>query len=123
MKWTDQRASLLQELLSAMRVIKYFCYEIPFLESEHRILHSQQRLKHLLQGLDYIRHQELIGIRKILIIKALNQAIAFSVPALASILAFAAYTLSGHPIDPAVIFTSLALFQLLRQPLMFLPRA
>lgn len=38
-------------------------------------------------------------------------------------LAFITYVLSGHSLDPAIIFTSLSLFQLLRQPLMFLPRA
>ncbi|KAG9048922.1 hypothetical protein FS837_011659 [Tulasnella sp. UAMH 9824] len=106
MKWTDERAGLLQELLNAMRIIKYFCYEVPFLER-----------------IDNIRHQELKGVSRILIIKAANQAIAFSVPALASVLAFVVYALVGHDLDPAIIFTSLSLFQLLRQPLMLLPRA
>ncbi|KAG8899627.1 hypothetical protein FRB99_006523 [Tulasnella sp. 403] len=106
MKWTDQRAKLLQELLSAMRVIKYFCYEVPFLK----------RINH-------IRHEELKGIRRILLINAGNQAVAFSVPVLASVLAFVVYALAGHELDPAVIFTSLSLFQLLRQALMLFPRA
>jgi ABC-type multidrug transport system fused ATPase/permease subunit len=35
-------------------------------------------------------------------------------------LAFVAYTLSGHELEPSVAFTALALFQLLRMPLMFL---
>ena len=98
----------------------------------------------------------MIGIRKILIIRAANQAMAFSVPVsgfldplgslderhhqtLASVLSFVTYA-SVHPsLDPvcsairlwstysqsfqALIFTSLAFFNLLRQPLMFLPRA
>lgn len=106
MKWTDQRAGLLQELLSAMRIVKYFCYEVPFL-----------------QRIDQIRHEELKGIASILLIKSGNQAIAFSVPVLASVLAFVVYSLAGHSLDPAIIFTSLSLFQLLRQPLIFLPRA
>ncbi|KAG8974689.1 hypothetical protein FRB90_009724, partial [Tulasnella sp. 427] len=106
MKWTDERAGLLQELLSAMRIIKYFCYEVPFLER-----------------IDHIRHEELKGVSRILIIKAANQAIAYSVPALASVLAFVIYAVAGHDLDPAVIFTSLSLFQLLRQPLMLFPQA
>ena len=106
MKWTDQRARLLQELLGAMRVIKYFCYEKPFLAR-----------------IDSIRKEELKGIRKILYIRAANLGVAFSIPVLAAVLALVTYILSGHPLDPAIIFTSLSLFQLLRQPLMFLPRA
>jgi hypothetical protein len=33
MRWTDQRAKLLLEVLGAMRVVKYFSYEKPFLKS------------------------------------------------------------------------------------------
>ena len=32
MLWTDKRAKLLQELLGGMKVIKFFAWEIPFLE-------------------------------------------------------------------------------------------
>ena len=32
MKWTDKRAKLLQELLGGMKIIKFFAWEIPFLE-------------------------------------------------------------------------------------------
>lgn len=52
-----------------------------------------------------------------------SQAVAFSIPVLASVLAFVVYALTGHDLNPATIFTSLALFNLLRQPLMFMPRA
>ncbi len=41
-------------------------------------------------------------------------------PVLASILAFVTYSATGHAMDPARIFASLTLFQLLRLPLMFL---
>ncbi|KAH7105792.1 ABC protein [Auriculariales sp. MPI-PUGE-AT-0066] len=106
MTWTDQRARLLQELLGGMRIIKYFCYEKPFL-----------------QRIDAIRKEELKGIKKILYIRAANLGVAFSIPVLAAVVSLITYILSGHPLDPAIIFTSLSLFQLLRQPLMFLPRA
>lgn len=48
---------------------------------------------------------------------------AFSTPVVAASLAFVAYTSSSREFDVAVIFASFSLFQLLRQPLMFLPRA
>lgn len=31
MKWTDERAKLLVEVFGTMRVVKYFSYEVPFL--------------------------------------------------------------------------------------------
>ncbi|EIW69200.1 hypothetical protein TREMEDRAFT_44369 [Tremella mesenterica DSM 1558] len=106
MLWTDGRAKLLRELLSSMQIIKVFTYEIPFLKK-----------------LWFIRRRELVGIRKILIIRAANQAMAFSIPTLAAVLSFVTYASTHSSFDPALIFTSLALFNLLRQPLMFLPRA
>ncbi|KAK6906876.1 hypothetical protein I203_100863 [Kwoniella mangroviensis CBS 8507] len=106
MRWTDSRSRLLRELLSSMEIIKVFTYEIPFLKR-----------------LSEFRRKEMIGVRKILVIRAANQALAFSVPALASVLAFVTYAATHDSLDPALIFTSLAFFNLLRQPLMFLPRA
>lgn len=44
-------------------------------------------------------------------------------PVLAATIAFVTYTTTAHNFDVAIIFASLSLFQLLRQPLMFLPRA
>ena len=42
---------------------------------------------------------------------------------LAATLSFVTYTGTAHAFNVAVIFASFSLFQLLRQPLMFLPRA
>jgi ABC-type multidrug transport system fused ATPase/permease subunit len=52
--------------------------------------------------------------------RAAMNAYAVSLPALASVLAFVTYSLTGHSLSAANIFTSLTLFQLLRMPLMFL---
>ena len=59
-------------------------------------------------------------VRSLLIIRSANNAVAVSLPALASVLAFVVYSATGHSLDPANIFASLTLFQLLRMPLMFL---
>ncbi|KAF9516365.1 hypothetical protein BS47DRAFT_1371770 [Hydnum rufescens UP504] len=106
MKFTDQRAGLLREILGAMRITKLFTYEIP-----------------LLNRISVIREQELAGVRTLQLMLAAALAIAFSIPALASVLAFIVYAAAGHSLDPAIIFTSLSLFGLLRQPFMFLPRS
>jgi len=56
----------------------------------------------------------------LLFIRATNNAMAMTMPVLASIPAFITYSATGHTLDPGVIFTSLSLFNLLRIPLMFL---
>ncbi|KAG1865922.1 ABC protein, partial [Suillus subalutaceus] len=106
MKWTDQRAKVLLEVLGAIRVVKYFSYEIPFL-----------------QKIFELRKNELRGIRWILHSNSVNLALASSLPILAATLAFVTYTFTAHNFDAAVIFSSLSLFQLLRQPILFMPRA
>ncbi|KAF7349832.1 ABC protein [Mycena venus] len=106
MKWTDQRASKVLEIISSMRVVKYFCYEKSFLS---RIFD--------------IRRMELKWIRKIQHSQSANIAMAFSLPVLAATLAFVTYTQTKKEFDVAVVFASFSLFQLLRQPMMFLPRA
>ena len=53
-------------------------------------------------------------------IRSANNALAIALPTLASVLSFVVYSLAGHPLDPANIFASLTLFQLLRMPMMFL---
>ncbi|KAF9565380.1 ABC protein, partial [Agrocybe pediades] len=105
MKYTDRRAKILVEVLGSMRVVKYFSYEIPFLKRIYEM-----------------RRDELRGVKNILISQSANVAFAFSIPVLAATLAFVTYTHVTPGFDVAVIFASLSLFQLLRQPMMFLPR-
>ena len=59
------------------------------------------------------------NIRTIVILRAGITSIAMSLPILASVIAFVVYGLH-HTLDPAIIFTSLTLFNMLRMPLMFL---
>ncbi|TFK46118.1 ABC transporter [Heliocybe sulcata] len=106
MVWTDKRAKLLQELLGGIKIIKYFAWEEPFL-----------------RRLGEYRTKEMAYVRSLLLIRSANNAIAMSLPVLASVLSFVTYSLSGHELNAADIFASLTLFQLLRMPLMFLPVA
>ncbi|KZV75428.1 ABC protein [Peniophora sp. CONT] len=104
--WTDKRAKLLLEILASMRIVKYFTYEKPFLA---RIFE--------------IRKQELKGIVRIQFAQSANYALAFSLPVLSATLAFVTYSETHPNFEPAIIFASFSLFNLLRQPLLFLPRA
>ncbi|KAH8100094.1 P-loop containing nucleoside triphosphate hydrolase protein [Cristinia sonorae] len=104
MMWTDKRAKLLQELLGGMKIIKYFSWELPYLKR-----------------IGEYRNNELKYIRSLLIIRGGNNAVAISLPVLASVLSFVTYAALGHQLNAADIFASLTLFNLLRLPLMLLP--
>ncbi|KAH8664304.1 P-loop containing nucleoside triphosphate hydrolase protein [Xylariales sp. PMI_506] len=103
-KITDQRVSLTQEILSAVRFVKYFGWESAFLE----------RLKDL-------RTQEIHAIQILLAIRNAINAVSMSLPIYASMLSFITYSLSNHGLAPAEVFSSLALFNGLRMPLNLLP--
>ena len=62
-------------------------------------------------------------IRSLLVIRAANNAVAITLPVLASVLSFVVYSLAGHSLNAADIFASLTLFTLLRLPLMFLRKS
>ncbi|KAH8831322.1 P-loop containing nucleoside triphosphate hydrolase protein [Flagelloscypha sp. PMI_526] len=96
MGWTDKRVKMLQEVLSGLRIVKSFAWEDSWIQ---RIAES--------------RRNELRFIRALLVIRSGNNAIAMSLPALASVVAFAVYAAMGNSLEPANIFASLTLFNML----------
>ena len=103
-KITDQRVSLTQEILQAVRFVKYFGWESSFLER-----------------IGDIRKREIRAIQYLLTIRNAINAVSMSLPIFASMLSFITFSLSQHPLNPAPIFSSLALFNSLRMPLNLLP--
>ena len=103
-KITDQRVSLTQEILQAVRFVKYFGWESSFLER-----------------IGDIRKREIRAIQWLLAIRNMINACSMSLPIFASMLSFITYYLSSHGLNPAYIFSSLALFNSLRMPLNLLP--
>ena len=103
-KITDQRVSLTQEILQAVRFVKYFGWESSFLER-----------------IDAIRKREIRGIQILLSIRNAINAVSMSLPIFASMLSFITYSLTSHNLNPAYVFSSLALFNSLRMPLNLLP--
>lgn len=101
---TDQRVSLTQEILQAVRFVKFFGWESSFLER-----------------IGDIRKREVRAIQILLAMRNGINAVSMSLPVFASMLSFITYSLSMHPLDPAPIFSSLALFNALRLPLNLLP--
>lgn len=103
-KVTDQRVSLTQEILQAVRFVKYFSWESSFLN----------RLKEL-------RAEE---IRKIQVVQSIRNGlmcVALALPVFASMISFITYALSNHDLEAAAIFSSLAMFNTIRTPLNMLP--
>lgn len=103
-KVTDQRVTLTQEILQAVRFVKYFGWESSFLER-----------------IGEIRKKEIRAIQILLAIRNAINAVSMSLPIFASMVSFITYSLSKHALDPAPIFSSLALFNSLRMPLNLLP--
>jgi ABC-type multidrug transport system fused ATPase/permease subunit len=103
-KITDQRVSLTQEILQAVRFVKYFGWETAFLER-----------------LGDIRKREVHAIQVLLAIRNAINAVSMSLPIFASMLSFITYSFTEHSLNPANVFSSLALFNSLRIPLNLLP--
>lgn len=103
-KITDQRVSLTQEILQAVRFVKYFGWESSFLD----------RLKQ-------IRQREIRSIQTLLAVRNAILCVSMSIPIFASMLAFITFALSKHDLNPARVFSSLALFNSLRLPLNMMP--
>ncbi|KAL2007722.1 hypothetical protein VTN00DRAFT_7704 [Thermoascus crustaceus] len=101
---TDKRVSLTQEVLQAIRFVKYYAWEMDFLS---RIAD--------------IRLSEIRSIQILLATRNAINSVGISIPVFASMLAFIIYSLSKHALDPATIFSSLTLFNQLRLPLNLLP--
>ena len=105
-KITDQRVSLTQEVLQSVRFVKFFGWETSFLER-----------------INAIRKKEVSAIQVVLSMRNAILAISLSLPTFASMLAFITYSQTNHALDPARVFSSLALFNSLRMPLNLLPMA
>ncbi|TPX13454.1 uncharacterized protein E0L32_006184 [Thyridium curvatum] len=103
-KITDQRVSLTQEILQSVRFVKYFGWESSFMKR-----------------LEEYRAREISAIQVVLSIRNAIMAISLSLPIFASMLSFITYSLSHHNLNPAEVFSSLALFNGLRMPLNLLP--
>lgn len=103
-KITDQRVSLTQEILQGVRFVKYFGWETSFLER-----------------IQAIRKKEIHAIQILLTIRNAILAVGMSMPVFASMISFITYSQVNSNLNPAPIFSSLALFNSMRIPLNFLP--
>lgn len=103
-KLTDRRVSRTQEVLQAIRFVKYYAWENDFLKR-----------------IGTIRSREIRSIQVLLVTRNVINAFGMSIPIFSSMLAFITYSLTDHGLNPAAIFSSLSLFNQMRMPLTLLP--
>lgn len=101
---TDQRVTLTQEILQSIRFVKYFGWEGFF----------QDRLGN-------IRASETRALRIMHLIRCAVGTLAQFLPVLAIMITFIVYAVVNGSLDPAVVFSSLAMLYLLRVPTNWLP--
>ncbi|KAF5715733.1 ABC transporter [Fusarium globosum] len=101
---TDQRVTLTQEILQSIRFVKYFGWEGFF----------QSRLGN-------IRASETRALRIMHLIRCAVGTLAQFLPVLAIMITFIVYAVVNGSLDPAVVFSSLAMLYLLRVPTNWLP--
>uniref|UniRef100_A0A8C5L1D2 ATP-binding cassette, sub-family member 2 n=1 Tax=Jaculus jaculus TaxID=51337 RepID=A0A8C5L1D2_JACJA len=106
MKYKDKRLKIMNEILSGIKILKYFAWEHSFEDQVYNL--RKKELKNLRS----------FGQRQALMILLLQLA-----PVLVSVVTFSVYVLvdSNNILDAEKAFTSITLFNILRFPLTMLP--
>ena len=103
---TDARVKLMNEVLTGIRVIKYYCWEKPFKGKVHDIRHVELRL-----------HKKMTWLMNFGI-----DCLMTIVPNIVPLVCFSLYpSVMGKPLTSSVAFTSFTLFNMLQMPFAMLP--
>ncbi|KAJ3116713.1 hypothetical protein HDU96_008952 [Phlyctochytrium bullatum] len=97
---------LISEILQGIRIIKYFAWE-----------------PHFLSKVAGYRDDELSKVRGAAYIRSVISSLGFAIPVISSAVTFLVYgaITPDNALDPSLIFAALALFNQLRQPVMWMP--
>ncbi|KZV84227.1 ATP-dependent bile acid permease [Exidia glandulosa HHB12029] len=101
---TDKRVRLMQEVIQGIRVLVLFNWQ-----------------SHYMERVVAMRTTELKNVRRLALLRGVMTAIMAFMPILAAILTFVTYSLTGHNLDAATIFSSLQLFNTIKDPLTLFP--
>ena len=106
LKTTDSRVKLMNEILTGIRVIKYYCWEKPFKGKIHDIRKVELK-NHAKMGW---------------IMTAGVECMMGLIPNIVPLVCFSLYpTMMGKPLTSSVAFTSFTLFNMLQMPFAMLP--
>ena len=103
---TSKRVHIMSEILTAIKLIKFYAWEMPFYDR-----------------IEEIRKKELKLLQKSLIANAVNFMVVFCVPVVVALLALLTYWKTGNIISPVIGFTVVSVFNTLRYPLLMAPLA
>lgn len=106
LKYSDARVKMINEILTGIRIIKYYAWEGPFGKEVNAIREKE------LKALTTLAYATAIGFSLIML----------SAPIINPMLVFLAYIhMSDEGLDAAKAFTTIALFNIMRFPFAFLP--
>lgn len=105
-KFTDQRISLMREVLENLKVIKFYAWELAYK-----------------MNIISVREQEMNYLFKIKVLRNFITAYAVTLPSLTSMVSYITMWASNRTRSPADVFSSLSLFAILAQSIMLLPIA
>ena len=104
-KVTDIRVKLMNEILSGIRVIKYYAWEQAFSEK-----------------IEVVREEELQLLKQLAYVVAIGfTLVLMSAPIVQPILIFFTFIKLGNTLDAATAFTTISLFNVMQFPFAFLP--
>ncbi|KAF8500114.1 multidrug resistance-associated ABC transporter [Gautieria morchelliformis] len=103
-KITDQRMRVTTEVLQGIRLLKLYAWETFYAER-----------------IGVLRRAEVKTIRRSSLARAALISLVTAIPIVASVLSFITYALTGHALQPAIIFSSLQFLNIIRMPLIFIP--
>ena len=106
LQYKDKRIKLQTEALGGMKIVKLYGWEDP-LGSELKRLREKE--------LTALWHYKLAGV--------FSRCVFAVVPTVVAVGTFSLYVLTGHELTVSRVYTTLALFNVLRFPLMMVPRA
>lgn len=105
-KITTDRVHLMSEILTAVKLIKFYVWETPFSEK-----------------IESLRRQELDLVYRGMIFKTVNYMIVFAIPPVVALASLAMCMSFGMQLTATLSFTVLSVYNTLRYPFLMLPMA
>ena len=102
---TDARVKMVSEVIMGIKAIKLYAWEDPYISR-----------------ISQLRSQELVEIKTTVLLNLFQTLLFMIIPVLVSMVSFIVFAALGYELTSSVAFTALSLFNLLRFPIMMLPK-